>query len=280
MQRKGEKHTFCEWKWIGAGGCGDVYRVPRENRDGFWAVKVIPIPRTEDKEVILREALEEARLQSRLRGKGIVCVREVRLGERELFWYMDYAAGDSLLARLEQEGAFSESRAIQTGIQICRLLRRMHCHRPQIVYRDVKPGNFLMDSKGRLQLADFGTAWVFGRGSRRDFLPLGTAGYAAPEQYEKGAVLDARTDVYALGMLLMELLTGERPWEQKSVEEWMKRWEKTISASLLEIIETCTKKNPGERYPSCRDVKQALVLAGREKKQSDRRTPKKGGTSG
>lgn len=280
-QRRDGINTFVEWKLIGGGGTGQVYRVLRKDGRGFQAVKVIPLPTEHGgvfegiggyhadivrmRQQMIQETVEEARMLSQLHGRGIVPVREIHLGVQELFWYMEYVEGDSLVRIMEQKGALEEQFVIQTGIQLCQILYKLHCHHPQIVYRDVKPANILMDSCGKIYLADFGTAWVCGRGSRRDCEPLGTVGYAPPEQYVQGAMLNGRTDIYALGVTLMELLTGEYPWEQETMEAWMERWRGRISGQLLEVIEICTKSNPGERYPSCLAVKKALCRIDRRR---------------
>ena len=245
------------WELIGKGGSGKVYKVPKQRGKGFWAVKVILLtsPKGGMSQRSKCRMVAQARLMASVGCKRIVAVRKIQEIKDAVFLYMDYIEGCSLKEILKGQGPLREEAVIDIGIQLCDILGKLHHHRPKIIYRDMKPANVLIDARRKVYLTDFDIIWIQGQNGKMNLGGLGTEGYAPPEQYEEMEVLDERTDIYALGITLMELLTDEKPWEQKDCRHWIQKWRRYFSDALLNVIEMCTQPSLEKRYSSCRKVK-------------------------
>src|SRR6184192_3078647 len=128
-------------------------------------------------------------------------------------WYlvMDYIEGETLETYLDKMGGkLPIEKVLNIGIQLCSVLDYLHTREPSIIFRDLKPANVMRTSTGHLYLIDFGIARHFKPGQPRDTVPLGSPGYAAPEQYGR-AQTTPLADIYSLGALLHHLLTGNNP---------------------------------------------------------------------
>nr|BBH94336.1 hypothetical protein KTA_25350 [Thermogemmatispora argillosa] len=129
-------------------------------------------------------------------------------------WYlvMDFIEGETLEARLSHmpEGRLPLDEVLRLGIQLCNVLGYLHSRQPPIIFRDLKPANIMLTSEGHVYLIDFGIARLFKPGQSKDTTALGSAGYAAPEQYGR-AQSTPQTDIYALGATLHQLVTGQDP---------------------------------------------------------------------
>jgi tRNA A-37 threonylcarbamoyl transferase component Bud32 len=132
-------------------------------------------------------------------------------------WYvvMEYIEGQTLedILNTSRRRFFPVKRVLDIGITLCNVLRYLHSQRPSIIFRDIKPANIMITRTGRLCLIDFGIARHYRPGQRKDTSPLGSPGYAAPEQYGLNAQSTPQTDVYGLGATLQTLLTGKEPLE-------------------------------------------------------------------
>ncbi len=157
----------------------------------------------------------------------------------------EYIPGTSLQELLDAEKALPENRVIEYMVQLCRILHSLHSCNPPIVHRDLKPSNIVVTSDGILKLLDFNAAKCAGGPSAKDTVLMGTPGFAAPEQYGFGTS-DAQTDIYALGILMNLLLSGELSHEC------------AVSGSLASIIRRCIMMERSERYSSVLDVQKAL----------------------
>lgn len=122
----------------------------------------------------------------------------------------EYINGRALQEILDEEGAMEPERARRIIIRLCKILRDLHSAEPPIIHRDIKPSNVLISEDGRVVLIDMNAAKYYRSGPARDTRLIGTHGYAAPEQYGFG-VSDERTDIYALGVLMNVMLTGQLP---------------------------------------------------------------------
>ena len=135
-------------------------------------------------------------------------------------WYLvlEYLVGTTLETYLEMRAAQGEriqvEEALAMVLQLCTVLEYLHTRQPPIIFRDLKPGNIIRAPGGKLSLIDFGIARPFRPGQTRDTQPLGSPGYAAPEQYGH-AQTTPQTDIYSLGALLHTLLSGQDPSEQR-----------------------------------------------------------------
>ncbi len=208
---------------IGAGGMGAVYKCRQPKLDRFVALKLLPEALAQ--EAAFRERFnQEGRVLARLNHPHVVTVHD--FGEAGPFFYllMEYVDGVSLRQAM-QSGRFTPTQALSIVPPICEALQ--YAHDQGILHRDVKPENILLDARGRVKLADFGIAKIMGKGLPDTVNPsthltvapnltqsdmaLGTPAYMAPEQKFTPERVDPRADIYSLGVVLYELLTGELP---------------------------------------------------------------------
>src|SRR5437762_12174628 len=200
---------------LGQGGFGAVYKV-EDTYDGnrHLALKEINLSALTAEEIIEATTAfnREVAMLSVLTFPNLPRIYD-HFTDRE-HWYlvMDYIEGETLELYLErtQNGRLALKEVLEIGIQLCTVLEYLHTREPSIIFRDLKPSNVMRTSSGHLYLIDFGIARHFKPGQPRDTVPLGSPGYAAPEQYGR-AQTTPRADIYSLGALLHQLLTGNNP---------------------------------------------------------------------
>ncbi|HEV7616197.1 MAG TPA: serine/threonine-protein kinase [Solirubrobacterales bacterium] len=237
---------------IARGGMGVVYRATHLGLERQVALKVI------SRELAGREGfrerfLRESRLAASLDHPAVVPVFDSREVDGELIVAMRLVAGGDLRQAIEREGPLPPARAIALLGQVAEALDAAHA--AGIVHRDVKPHNVLIEGD-RAFLSDFGLAKALGEsGAQSGASVVGTAEYMSPEQWGGGAVGPA-TDVYSLGCVLFEALTGIAPFARKEAES-----EPEMPAGLDAVIERAVAKGPADRYPSAG----ALIAAARER---------------
>jgi serine/threonine-protein kinase len=202
---------------IGRGGMGEIFRATDTALGRSVAIKVLDERYAQDFSVrqrFTREALAVARLSG---NPNIVTIYDVgEQGDRP-FIVMEYLAGGSLEQKLHDEGAQPPAQALAWLEQAANALDA--AHRNGVVHRDVKPANLLLDVHGRVHVADFGIARAAGMQSlTQTGTVLGTASYLSPEQ-ANGEATSAASDLYSLGVVAFELLTGRRPFEGDSIAE-------------------------------------------------------------
>ncbi len=200
---------------LGRGGMGVVYRAHDPELDREVAVKALSaalLVEGEEREEFLERFRREARAAARLSHPGIVAVHDAGLDEASGTPYlvMELVPGVTLHTVLREQGALPVAQALEIVGEVGAALAE--AHRAGIVHRDVKPGNVLLDVRGRARLADFGIARLPGSELTRAGAGLGTPGYAAPEVV-RGGVADARSDLFSLAALAYALLTGRRPFD-------------------------------------------------------------------
>ncbi len=200
---------------VGQGGFGAVYKVEDiQGGNRLLAIKEINLSALTDQEVI--EATDasnrEVHLLSDLTHPNLPRIYD-HFTDRE-HWYlvMDFIEGETLEQYLDRtrSGRLPLEEVLDIGIRLCTVLDYLHTREPSIIFRDLKPANVMRTSAGHLYLIDFGIARHFKPGQPRDTVPLGSPGYAAPEQYGR-AQTTPRADIYSLGALLHQLLTGNNP---------------------------------------------------------------------
>jgi len=196
---------------IGQGGMGAVYEARQKKLDRRVALKVLR-PELGEEPGFPERLAREARALAKLAHQNVVGIHD--FGKAGTFHYvvMEYVDGQSL-RQLLQAGRIDPGRAAQIAIQICSGLR--YAHDQGVIHRDIKPENVLVDTTGRVRIADFGLAKL-SAGARGDTLTgthdvMGTIHYMAPEQLERPGAVDHRSDLYALGVVLYEMLTGQLP---------------------------------------------------------------------
>ncbi len=197
---------------IGAGGMGAVYKARQPKLDRLVALKLLPENLAADPAFTGRFS-REGRVLARLNHPNIVTVHD--FGESGGFYYllMEYVDGVNLRQAM-LAGRFSPKEALSVVPEICNALQ--YAHEEGVLHRDIKPENILLDSRGRVKIADFGIAKMFGASGTASGLTLhgaalGTPHYMAPEQIERPDTVDHRADIYSLGVVFYELLTGELP---------------------------------------------------------------------
>ncbi len=171
---------------------------------------------------------------------------------------MEYVEGITLEQYLRRFGAVKPWQAVAWGVELTEVLHYLHSQNPPIIYRDLKPANIMIKQDGKLKLIDFGTAASPAFGQKREMFITGTPEYSAPEQWKEGNV-GKKSDIYALGAVLHEMLTGIRPNGGIGERRPVREYDRSIPSELEKIILTCTRKQPQERYASMEQVKTALL---------------------
>jgi serine/threonine protein kinase len=200
---------------IGVGGFGTVYKARDRRQHGkLVAIKEINMAAlsAQEKIEVTDSFNREITLLSRLEHKHLPRIYDQYTDPEHWYIVMDYIEGqtlEELLAR-SSKGRLSLNQVAKIGIALCDVLAHLHNQSPSIIYRDVKPSNIMITPWGRLYLIDFGIARRYRPGQPRDTGPLGSPGYAAPEQYGRMQTT-AQTDIYGLGVTLQTLLTGKEP---------------------------------------------------------------------
>ncbi len=200
---------------IGAGGMGVVYKARQTKLDRFVALKLLPLSLSADP-TFAERFHREARFLARLNHQHIVSVYDFGQAGGFCFLLMEYVDGVNLRQAM-QAGRFTPSEAMALVPSLCSALQ--YAHDQGVLHRDIKPENILLDAQGRVKLADFGIAKMMtgSDAARADITltqsgsRLGTPHYMAPEQIEKPSQVDHRADIYSLGVVCYELLTGELP---------------------------------------------------------------------
>ena len=247
---------------IGRGGMGEVYRAHDSRLERNVALKILA-PRYVDDDAFRERLLRESRLAASLDHPNVVPVYDAGAADAGFYLAMRYVEGADLRAVLRREGALPAPRALEVVSQVAAALDAAHAK--GLVHRDVKPSNVLIDERGHCYLADFGlTQSVSDRGHVTDGSLLGTLDYVAPEQI-RGGVVDGCADVYALGCMLFECLTGEVPFsapsEVATIYAHLEEKPPLASArrpalppAIDAVFTRAMAKVPSARYASCAEL--------------------------
>jgi len=264
---------------LGAGGMGEVYRAKDTRLGRDVAVKVLPAEVASDPERLQRFDLE-ARAASALNHPNILVVHDIGSERGTSYLVTELLTGESLRERLAR-GPLQADRATELAVQIARGLSA--AHERGIVHRDLKPENLFVTRDGTIKILDFGLARIdhpelsdtdFAEASTRletrDGTVLGTVGYMAPEQV-RGERADTRSDLFAFGCVLYEMLAGARAFARPSAVETMNAIlhdepppvpaSRPLSPTLDHLVAHCLEKDPGRRFQSARDLVYALEEA-------------------
>jgi eukaryotic-like serine/threonine-protein kinase len=272
---------------IGAGGMGEVYRAKDTRLGRDVALKILPGSFARDADR-LRRFEQEARAVAALNHPNILAVFDIGQhseGGHDVspFLVSELLEGESLRVALDR-GPLPQRKTIEYGVQIAYGLAA--AHDKGIVHRDLKPENIFITKDGRIKILDFGLAKLAQKGVDPDEptltashtaagMVMGTASYMAPEQV-RGESVDPRTDIFAFGAVLYEMLSGVRAFRRDTPAETMTAVLKDdppelsdgthlVSPSLERIVRRCLEKNPEQRFQSARDLSFALsALSGTE----------------
>jgi predicted Ser/Thr protein kinase len=237
---------------LGRGGMGAVYKARQPLLKRLVALKVLA-PEKEKAPQFAERFMREAQALARLNHPGIVTVYD--FGEVQGFYYllMEFVAGMSLRQLLRNRKLMPEE-ALAIVPPICEALQ--YAHEQGIVHRDIKPENILLDKQGRVKIADFGIAKILDKPAEQRALTaalevVGTPYYMAPEQVEQPAKVDHRADIYSLGVVLYEMLTGELPLGKFAPPSRKVQ----VDVRLDEIVLHALEKEPDRRYQHVSQVK-------------------------
>lgn len=242
---------------IGRGGMGAVYRVRQKNLDRIVALKVF-LYRAEDPEFAARFQ-REARALAKLKHPNIVTVHDFGARENTHYLIMEFVDGLNL-RQITSEEKLSPEMALQMVPQLCDALQ--YAHDQGVIHRDIKPENLLLDTDGRIKIADFGLAKMTGSGNMGTLTHtrqvMGTLNYMAPEQRERPTEVDHRADIYSLGVVIYEMLTGELP-----IGRFLPPSEKSqLNSQLDEVVMRALEKEPSLRYQQASEFKTGFESAG------------------
>lgn len=239
---------------IGRGGVSRIYLGIHERANKQWAIKVIdqtaPLVRN-NKKILLQEPY----MMMQFNHPAIPKVVDVIEDEQYIYIIREYIEGKTLSNILKERGTIPVDTAVAWTIQLCEALHLLHTHNPPYVFRDMKPGNIMLQPDGNLKLIDFGLAMVYDP-SKQDDTVMGTRGYAAPEQYAGES--DFRSDIFGLGMTLHYMLTGVDPCQPPYEAQPIRMINPELPHRLEEIVNRCIQRNPDGRFQSCEELIIAL----------------------
>lgn len=239
---------------IGQGGMSVVYLAMNEKANKQWALKEVRKDVTENFEVVRQGLITETNLLKKLKHPNLPSIIDVIDTEETFIIVMDYIEGRPLSVHLEEHGPCSQEEMISWALQLCDVLSYLHSRENPIIYRDLKPGNIMLQPNGDIVLIDFGIAREYKTENIQDTICLGTQGYAAPEQFGGSGQSDARTDIYCFGATMYHLLTGHNPTEPPYEMYPIRYWNENFSKGLEDIILKCTQKNPEDRFQNCEEL--------------------------
>lgn len=254
---------------IGGGGMANVYLAHDMILDRDVAVKVLRLDFSNDEEFI-RRFHREAQSATSLAHPNIVSIYDV--GEEDSIYYivMEYVEGQTLKQYIQQQLSLHVVDAINIMKQLTSAIS--HAHQNHIVHRDIKPHNILIDREGNVKITDFGIAMAMSATSiTQTNSVLGSVHYLSPEQ-ARGGMANRKSDIYSLGIVMFELLTGRLPFSGESAVSIalkhlqsetpsLRRWNPKIPQSVENIVLKATAKDPFHRYDSVEDMEMDLVTA-------------------
>jgi serine/threonine protein kinase len=255
-------------KLVGWGGMGAVFQARQKALDRVVALKILPTDIGRDPDFAARFA-REAKALAKLNHPGIVTLFEFGLAEGQFFFLMEYVDGVNL-RQLLQAGRLSPREALAIVPQICDALQYAHDH--GIVHRDIKPENILLDRQGRVKIADFGIARLVGGETtssgnlaQTDAVHqtegaqfVGTPAYMAPEQAATPNTVDHRADIYSLGVVIYQMLTGELPGPALAPPSSRVHGIQ-LDVRLDEIVLRALEQEPERRYQQASHLKTHLA---------------------
>lgn len=261
----GDRYTIIEE--IGAGGQAHVFKAVERSLKHTVALKLVP-PELAKQVRNLERFKRELTLAQQVTHRNVCRVHDI--GERSgiHFISMEYIDGHSLHDWIQAVGRLSPQQTVSVGRQICAGLAAIHDQ--GIVHRDLKPRNVMLDRSGRVVVMDFGLAYrPDAEAMTASGEALGTLAYLSPEQ-ARGERVDARSDIYALGLVLFEMLTGRRPPADGNALPLALRdasdrcpppsWiAPEVPSALDAVVLRCLEREPGKRYASAHDVSAALA---------------------
>ncbi len=253
---------------LGRGGMGVVYKAKDTRLNRTVALKFLPTELTQDKEA-KRRFIQEAQAAAALNHPHICIIHEVDESDDQTFIAMEFIEGQTLKEKIET-GPLGVDEAVDIASQVAEGLEK--AHKKGIIHRDIKPANIMIDDESQAKITDFGLAKLsWGADLTKPATIMGTVAYMSPEQ-AKGKKVDHRTDIWSLGAMLYEMLSGERPF-QKAQEQALifailndkptplSLLRSEIPSRLENVIEKAMAKKASERYQNIQKLIQDLKEA-------------------
>ena len=247
---------------LGEGGMGAVYKAMDRELDRPVALKLIR-PQLASNPAILARFKQELLLAHQVTHKNVIRIYDFGDADGVKFITMEYVEGEDLRALIQEKNKFRPEEAVEIMQQVCRALEAVHS--VGVIHRDLKPQNIMQDKAGRILVMDFGLArTVEGDGMTQSGALVGTMEYMSPEQ-ALAEELDSRSDLFAVGLILYELLTGNTPFKADSaLASLIKRTQEraipvsdhdqTIPRQLSNIVSKCLERDPKVRYQSAAEM--------------------------
>jgi serine/threonine protein kinase/Tfp pilus assembly protein PilF len=252
---------------LGRGGMGKVYKALDAEVDEKIALKLIKPEIAADKKTIDRFR-NEMKFARKIRHKNVCQMYDLGSAEGTYFITMEYVAGEDLKKLIRKMGFLSPSQAISIAKQVCDGL--VEAHKLGVVHRDLKPQNIMLDERGDARIMDFGIARsIEGKSITGAGVMIGTPDYMSPEQVD-GKDIDQRSDLYSLGVILYEMVTGQTPFEgdtpftigvkhKSETPKNPKELNAQIPDDLSRVILRCLEKDKDKRYQSAGEVRSELI---------------------
>ena len=243
---------------VGRGGMGAVYKGVQLSLDRAVAIKLLP-PAIERQDLAFAERFKnEARLMGRMNHPAIVSVYDFgRTADGQLYFVMEYVDGTDVQRMIAREGKLPPEHALAITAHLCDALG--YAHKQGVVHRDIKPSNVLIDIEGRVKVADFGLAKLSDKeqnsGLTQTGMAMGTPDYVAPETLMYGSDVDGRADIYAVGVMLYQMLTGDIP---RGMFKMPSQKFQSIDPRFDAIVRRALEHDREERYQSSHELRLAL----------------------
>lgn len=239
---------------LGQGGAGRVFLARDKNLNRLVAVK--------ERAAQEADLCREVELLKELCHPGLPEIYDFFREEGSDYLVMEYVEGISLRRYLERNERVPEALAVKWALELCEILIYLHGRKPAVIYRDLKPENIMIRPDGSIKLIDLGAALRCGFGTGREQLCMGTPGYSPKEQW-RGTKGDKTWDIYGLGAVLHEMLTGENPMLPPYERLPLREYDRGLSGGLEQIARRCTSESPMDRYQSAEQLREALCHPGR-----------------
>ena len=249
---------------IGKGGMSTVYQAKDLIEGRLLALKDIVRNGVEEHAAIEATLVTEGRLLKSLSNRHLPRIYEIIEEPDRFQLVMDFIEGESLDKVIAHQGPQPMDTVLNWGMQICEVLDYLHNQPVPIIYRDMKPANLILQPDGQLMMIDFGTARTqkLGVKMEQDTTCLGTAGFAAPEQYGGYGQSTPRTDIFCLGATLYNMITGHSPSNHPKGILPLECWSPELKDTPLDtIITKCTRGDPNARYQTARELYEDLKKA-------------------
>lgn len=241
---------------IGQGGIAEIYKGRQESLGRDVAIKILFTKLTSDEEIV-RRFQRESMVIAKLNHPNIVHVIDKGIAGGRYYFVMEYVDGTSMREVIDSD-SISVKTKLEMIAQSCKGLD--YAHRNGVIHRDIKPANILVDRQGNPQVADFGIAQIIGTTDQdmtSSDIIMGTLAYMSPEQKESSTNIDQTTDIYAIGVILYEILCGCKPLGKfKMPSEYS-----SVHAPFDDIISKCLAQEPQDRYQTAVELKDAILEA-------------------